>query len=616
MDNVYKSLIQNMFLLLSLGLIHIPALAQDNENIALGNEYYNEGEFEKARVLYEDLLKNKKNIPLIHKNYFNLLLNTGDYEQAHQYIDDLIRYSPENMYYMIDKGRIFIRSGSKEAEKQYFATIYSHVQDSEGKTRIAAQYMNNNQLFEYALETYKNTRKNLRDDVLFSLEMANSYRFLNMNEKMVEEYLNYVQSNPANIGSIKNILQGYLSEPEELVRLETYLIEKVQKEPDNQIFNDMLIWVYLQQKNFYSAFMQARAIDKRLKTNGDNVMDVGIIALNNRDYKTAIRIFDYIIEEFPSTINYPLARSYVIKAREELIKNRFPVDKVEIRKLIDDYQYLIDEIGINQTTLDAMRSMALLHAFYLDQYDTSIVILQKILDYPGLRLSRSLKARTKLDLGDIYLLIGQPWESTLLYSQVEKSEKETPVAYEAKLRNAKLSYYQGEFNLAEDHLDILKEATTREIANDAISLSLLIKDNTLMDTTHSALKRYSGIDLLLFQNKKQQALDSLNLMLKEFGGHSLADEIYWLMSKIKLELGNFQESIDLLEKINLNYSEDILADDAFFMMGKIYEEQLDDSKKAMEIYQQFLKDYPGSIYSAEARKRFRKLRGDFMNTTN
>ena len=34
--------------------------------------------------------------------------------------------------------------------------------------------------------------------------------------------------------------------------------------------------------------------------------------------------------------------------------------------------------------------------------------------------------------------------------------------------------------------------------------------------------------------------------------------------------------------------------------------------KAMEIYREFLTKFPGSVYAAEARKRFRTLRGDFI----
>jgi tetratricopeptide (TPR) repeat protein len=303
-----------------------------------------------------------------------------------------------------------------------------------------------------------------------------------------------------------------------------------------------------------------------------------------------------------------------IKAREELVKTDYPVSQEEIVNLINDYQVFIDEnmqspVGANNTTLEAMRSQALLYAFYLDEKEKAIEILQRVVE--NSKAKRELKAMCKLDLGDIYLLIDQSWESTLLYSQVEKAHKEEPVGYEAKLRNAKLSYYKGEFSLAQEHLDVLKLATTREIANDAMSLSILIQNNTVLDTTDQAMKEYAGVEMLLFQNNPNEALFKLDSMLKSNPSHSLADEIHWLMAKITMQMGKFEESLEHLDVIEKSYNFDILGDDALYMKGKIYEEQLKEKDEAMEVYANFLKEYPGSIYVADVRKRFRALRGDF-----
>jgi tetratricopeptide (TPR) repeat protein len=320
-------------------------------------------------------------------------------------------------------------------------------------------------------------------------------------------------------------------------------------------------------------------------------------------------MFEYVVKEYPRSVNYAIARSMIIKSREELIKNSFPVDHNEIRKLVLDYEQLIDEVGINNNSIEAIRNKALLHAFYLDEFDIAIEILENLVQVGG--VSGLFKAKCKLDLGDIYLLIDQPWEATLLYSQVEKSQKETSIGYEAKLRNAKLSFYKGEFVLAQEHLDILKQATSREIANDAMDLSMLIQDNTVMDPSGEALKEYAAIELMLFRNKKAEVVEALSQMLVKYKNHSITDEVLFLRAKLYIEFGKYDESIRDLENIIKNYTYDILSDDAFFLIGNIYEQHLNDKEKAMEIYQEFLRNYPGSIFVAEARSRFRKLRGDF-----
>ena len=287
------------------------------------------------------------------------------------------------------------------------------------------------------------------------------------------------------------------------------------------------------------------------------------------------------------------------------------VDLEEIKKLASDYQLLVDQLGLNANTLEALRNKALLHAFYLDEKSTSIEILNQVISTP--RVDRQLQAKCKLDLGDIYILTGEPWESTLLYSQVEKANKDTPIGYQAKLKNAKLNYYKGDFELAKGHLDILKLATSREISNDAIALGVLIEDNTALDTSDFVMKEFASIELLLFQNQFESAKEQLLSMLEKYPGHSLTDEVWWQLAQVARQMGDFHEAVSYLERIVAEYDYDILSDDAYFLMATINEDQLQDSEKAMELYQEFLKIHPGSKFVAEARKRFRALRGDFIN---
>ena len=588
------------------------AYAQEQDDIRLANQYFEQGEVEKALSMYEELVKNSENIPFIHDNYLELLISRQSYKEAEKYLERQVKSHSNPEVYQIDLARLYEMAGdTKKAAKKYEEIIEAAAKNNY-KTSLVAQLFFDRRLYDKTLQTYQRAREVQKDESgVYALQMANIYRALGEKDKMIGEYFRYIDQNPRNMEYVKNMLQASLSEPEDLETFKRILSDKVQKNPDNLHFSDLLIWVNVQQKNFYGAFVQARAIQKRLKTGASELIDLGIIALDNESYAEAIQIFEYIANEFKQGNAYYVARRYVIKAREELVKNTYPVDKQEIVKLVKDYEQLVEEIGINSTSLEALNSKAMLHAFYLDQQDSAISILKTIIGAP--RVDESLRAQSKLALGDIYLLIGEPWEATLLYSQVEKAHNDAPLGYEAKLKNAKLSYYKGEFALAQGHLDVLKEATTREIANDAMALSLLIKTNSTLDTSDRALRHYADAELLLFQNKKEAAIESLDSLLREYSGHRLTDEVLNLQAKIALELGNHTQAVDKLSQIVQNWSEDVLGDDAFYQRARIYEEYLDDKPKAMEYYREFLTLYPGSVYVSDARKRFRTLRGDFAN---
>jgi outer membrane protein assembly factor BamD (BamD/ComL family) len=301
----------------------------------------------------------------------------------------------------------------------------------------------------------------------------------------------------------------------------------------------------------------------------------------------------------------------LIEAKEGKVINTYPVDKISVKSLTQDYQQLYDEFGAGTATLTALRNKARLQAFYLDEKRAAIRTLQQIVDIPG--VDKNIRDKAKLDLGDIYLLIDEPWEATLLYSQVEKSNKYDELNYLAKLKNASLNYYMGNFALAKSHLDVLKNATTKKIANDALDLSVLIKNNTILDTTDQTMQRYADIDLLIYQKKPDSALAEFKLFLDKYRGHSLEDEVLWQIANIYLEKGKYQQSLDYIDKLLTAYQFDILADDASYLRAWITDKYLDNAARASELYYEFITQFPGSMYAAEARARYRELRGDNIN---
>lgn len=585
-------------------------LFSQDQQIQLANEYFQQGDLDKSKIMYKELAKDVNNIPLIASNYLSILKSIGDYSTAEKFTKSAIRHFPSNLQFHVSLMKLYQLQSQdgrvEEYEKILLDRYYSFSQLS-----ILAQYLVNEELYDVALVFFKEARSLVRDPSIYALEMASIYRIQNNKSEMIEEYLRYASQSVSRMRHVKNILQNILQEEEDVDELEGMLIRKVQDNPDQVIYGELLVWVELQRKNFYGAFIQARAIDKRNNDPGSRSMDVGQIAMDNRAWDDAVEIFGYVAKQYRGTANYSLARKYMMEAKEHKIKSTFPVNRDEIRLLGEEYQVLYEELAPSQTSLELLRRKALLHAFYLNEIDSATSLLLRLINMP--RVNRILIANAKLDLGDVYLLQGIYWEATLLYSQVEKSHKVHSLGYDAKLRNARLHYFMGNFALAKGHLDILKTNTAREISNDAISLGMLITDNTVLDTTDQVMQEFASIELQIFQNNKLVARDRLVKMLEKYKHHSISDEVYWLLSELELAFGNILSSIDYLDKILAAYSHDILADDAAFKKAEIYDYQLKDKEQAKAFYRDFLVDYPGSMFASQARKRFRQLRGDFIN---
>lgn len=594
---------------LCLLLLASPLWAQTDE-VALAKQYFHNQEYDKANALFEKLSNNNQSFAAVYPDYLRSLVAVKDFKDAEKLVKKAIKKNPGQVTYLVDLGQVYQESGRTEQAQKHFNKLIEQL-DAQQVLATAMAFETQN-LLDLAEKTYLQGRKLSKNEFEFTGQLMQLYAHQRQSEKLINEILNLAKNNPNQLALAQNMLQNTLKDEKEFDVLEKALISHVQKYPDQVVYNELLIWLYTQRKDFFSALMQARSLDKRTRGGGTRLMEIGAIALKNKDFESAVEAYTYVAKEYRDGPYYEVARERAIKSREEQIRNTFPVDLTKIQILMGEYQSLLQELGSNSSrTAEVRKNMAHLYAFYLDDKAKAIALLEGVINTP--RVNPDLVADAKISLGDIYLLQGEPWEATLLYSQVEKSHKENPLGHEAKLRNAKLSYFKGDFNLAQEHLDILKLATSREIANDAMDLSLLITDNMGLDSVTAPLEEYADIELLIFQNKHTQAQARLDELLQKYPGHSLTDEVYYLKADLFLKAGQYQQAIDNLHLIVSNPKYDILSDDALFLMARIYEENLQDEPKAQELYNNLLIKYPGSIFTVEARKRYRKLRGDVVN---
>jgi tetratricopeptide (TPR) repeat protein len=334
------------------------------------------------------------------------------------------------------------------------------------------------------------------------------------------------------------------------------------------------------------------------------------ICVSNQEYDVAIKCFEYEVQKGQSYPYYSYARAELVNTIQKKITETSNFSKNDLLDLEQTYNSALSDMGYNAQSISLIRGLAHLKGFFLGDPLKAIELLETALAFTN--ANPVLLAECKLELGDIYIFTGEMWEPALLYGQVDKGFKHDAIGQEAKFKNARLSFYKGEFEWAQAQLDVLKGATSKLIANDALALSLLISDNTV-DSNYVPLAMFSRADLLSFQNKDSLALLALDSINKEFPGHSLSDDILFKKYKIDYKAAKYQMASEKLDQLILNYSDDILGDDAVFKLAELYEKNLNDLEKAKKLYQDVLLNYPGSLYTVEARKRYRKMRGDGLN---
>ena len=578
----------------------------------LAAQYFRNREYEKAVVLYEKLY-DKKSSSIYYTYYLFCLVELEDYKKAEKIVKGQIKKYPGRLKYLVDLGFVYNEAGEFKKAKKQFEDALKNITPNRGQIiELANAFLYRGQT-DYAVDTYRKGRQVMKD-YPFYLELGNLYKQMGNHTMMIEEYLNYVDYDYLNLAVIQQKMQDVLSDDPDKVMSETLrksLLTRVQKNPEKVYFSEMLLWLTIQEKDFELAFSQAKSIDRRLKEEGRRVYDMAGLCIANQNYDVAIDAYKYIVKKGENNYLYVDAKIGVLKARYLKITDSYDYSMSDILELEKDYTDMLNEYGRNSSTILVMRYLGNLQAFYLDKTVEAIDILNEAISISN--APPNLIAECKIVLADILLFTGDIWEAKLLYAQVEKSFKNDPIGHQAKFKNAKLSFYIGEFDWAKAQLNVLKAATSKLIANDALRFSVLISDNIDMDSSTVALEIYGRADLLLYRNKPELALTTLDSVFELADWHPIFDEVLYKKAEIKLKQRKFEAAAELLNDIIENYSWDITADDALFLLAKLYEEQFNNNEKAMQLYEQLLEDYPGSLFTTEARKRFRKLRGDFDN---
>lgn len=599
-----------LFFLFVISQLHTIAQTSADEQLAL--QFYQNKEFDKALDYYEKLY-NKKSPEAYYQPYLNCLLETKDFKKAEKIAKKQIKQNPEQVNFIVDLGNVYYRADDVEKAKTTWESAVKSIKYDDQVFAVANAFQTIRQ-YNFAIATYLKGRKISQSNYPYSFELAEVYKLLGDRTAMINEYLDILETQDSYIQSVQNALQtsfGNDAEQKQNDLLKTELLKRISKNPDKTIFSELLIWMQIQQKDWEGAYIQAKALDKRKKEEGNRVMALAQLFAQNDAYDVAIKAYNYVIAKGPEVYYYTNARIELLNVYYQKVVTKGNYTPADLTELEKNFTTTINELGKSASTVMLLKNLAHLQAFYMNKTDEAKMLLEEAIEMP--QLSPATQAECKLELADVLLMTGDIWEASLRYSQVEKAFKYDAIGQEAKFRVAKISYYTGDFGWAQTQLDVLKGATSKLISNDAMNLSLLISDALAIDTNEAPLELFALADLYTFRNLDDKAITLLDSLNKTYPNHALADDIIYKKAQIALKHSQYNEAAAYYEELLKNYGEDLLGDDALYKLAELNENQFKNTEKAKELYQQLMEKYPDSLYVVEARKRFRRLRGDSIN---
>ena len=574
----------------------------------LAAQYYQNGEYEKAATLYEKLYSSNGNNDYYFSKFTECLIELKEFDKVEKLIKNQIGLQPEALQYYVMLGNVYERDfKDDEAKKMYREAINKVEPNTSSVIKLGSSFVNLGK-YDLAIETYEKGIELLNDDKAFARSLADLYRRTGDKDNMIKYYLSGINNYASNLSNLKTTFERTFEE-DDYARLQSQLYSKIQENPDEVAYVELIEWTFIHEKEFDKALRQAKALDRRLDENGQRVYEIGNVAFNHGDYPTAIEAYEYITTQKGINSSYYLfSKTMLLKSKKEQLLQDSHYTTEQLKSIEQEYESFLQDYGYNSRSADLIIEYANFEAFYLNNYDKAIGLLKSVVEMQS--ASKASRALAKLDLGDYYLIQGDRWESNLLYAQVDKDFNEGVLGEQARYKNALLSYFMGDFEWAQEQFDILKSATTKLISNDAIDKSVFILDNLGLDTTAVPLQLYATSELLVFQNKYEEAFQTLDSIEINFPEHGLEDDVLYLKAQIYKRERQYDKAIEQYQVILDKFKEEIRADNALFEMAELYENVLEDKEKAKSLYEQLFLEFDNSTYAVEARKRFRILRGD------
>ena len=571
------------------------------QNEQLAQYYYEKGDFEKAKIGFEELLQN------VPQNTQYFLRTIDCYQQLQQFDiaekaikERFDKYKQSNL--LVELGYNFQLRKDDAKAKIYYEQAVERIRINPNEVYGISNSFERKVLLDYALKSYQ-TAIELQPSLKFNYQMGLLYGQLGNIEMMITSFLDEAYASPQNTVIIQNQFVRFMVDDgdanfNELLR--KALILRTQKNQD-VFWNHYLSWFYVQLKEFEKAFIQQKAIYKRNPESLNSIVNLAQLAIEEDNQEAARDILGFVLENSKDLELLIQANAYLMEMKiEKATEKDFASINVELDNLLKQFE-------ISPFTLSLQLIQAHFLAFNLKKTEEGKAIVKKALE---LRLNDYDAARAKIELADVFLYEEKFNQALLYYSQIELDLKNDVLAHEATLKAAKTSYFKTDFAWALKQFKELKSANTQLIANDALEYFLLINDNTVADSTQVALKQFAKGDYLLYQNRNQDAVAQFQSILKDFKGQEIEAVTLLRLGEIYEKLGDFNLALSQYQAIIDHHSDGIYIDEALFFSAEIYSKKLQQPEKAKPLYEKIIFNHQDSIHFVEARKKFRQLRGD------
>lgn len=572
----------------------------------LANGLYEQNEFEKATIIYEELVDENPNQSFFYERYIQCLVKTSNQKKAVKFIRKKSKKSPDPLPLMIDECWVLSteEKTTKEADN-LFEFILGKINHDLDVSMYAAELFERHNLNNYAIKILQTAETNFGENAEISNNLANLYISNGQRIQAMERYMNLMIHSNVDFENLKQVFESNITDSADIVALQQLLLTKIQENPYVTSLSEWLKWTFVKLQDWKNAFVYTKSIDIRLKEDGKRVYDLGLVCKSNNELNIALKCFEYCLKKGENSFDETESFSKYLEVKYLIYSQQNTQDKDWDNLIVELKQFELKN-GPSVATLPIAETLA---QIYIERNfpDSAVILLERYIN--NNQIQKKNLAQAKISLAKAHVANSEMWKSELLFAQVEKDYSEEALGQTAKYNRAELSFFRGDYDWAAMQLDVLKDATSQLISNEAMELALCITDNVASDSNYLPLQTYSKALLFFRQHRFDSAIFYANKVKTDFPGHSLTDEVLLLKAKIFEQQKQYDKAADTYETLAIAFEHDILTDNALFALANLYQFKLNNPEKAIKAYQKIIDQFSNSIFIVDARREFRKLRG-------
>lgn len=587
-------------------ILLLPLFAQAQQSDSqLAYTYYQNKEFEKAADLFLKLYERTRSSNFLDFHII-CLINGKQYEKAEGTLKKLLKADENNKDFIINLGYIYDQQGKTQKADECYEKAIKKLIPSTGDINSLAYRFREIREYEWAIKTYERGRELLKKPDAFTSELGDSYMMERNYDKMIELFTQSLAKDPSTIGTITSRLS--FARSFDIVNNVDGVIEKkleqIFNNPDYApVFDELSVWYDLQKSNYASALQHAIRLNQKSENKIHIFLNIAQTAASSLKYDIAQQAYNKVLERGKENNNfYASAEKEILTCKYQELGTQ-KSSAVQYQALAGECTGYIREYGYNHDNIDVAILLSDIYAYHVSLPDSANSVLQRAETTRMLNANALYQIKSKR--ADLLTFTDNPWEATILYTQIEKANPNNDIGYEAKLKKARLAYYSGDLLWARAQFDVLKGATTKLISNDAIKMSHFINTSYEEGEDNSDLEKVATTEYKVYKKQYSAALPLLDSLI----GHSapeIADYASLIKAKILGHGFKYAEAATLFEKLKNESEQTYIRAEAIYELAGI-KVKLQEKKQALELYKLLVSEYSGSVYSVESGRLYREI---------